>query len=151
MRALTFIAPMGQAIILDHPLSKRIENRPRPIPRVMLGKTQIVAVHSGKKWSDEYASTVLAITGITSFATNPMEIIGLMRLTGRQFTSSAEANAVFPGERGRWYGGPFGYEIADAIGLPRPLGIRGAMGWWSVPENVVAEIKDQVPSWFGDT
>lgn len=110
MRALTLIRPMSAAIVHG---TKRIENRPTNLPKSMRGAPTIVAVHAGKKWSDEYWESLKQIdgrddctlegqdvtTGIpvvqkhvpkyTRYVANE-GIVGLMRLTGRVFTHRDE-------------------------------------------------------------
>jgi hypothetical protein len=149
LSALTLWQPMSWAICAPHPLAKDIENRPRTLPKAMLGRETVVAVHAGKVWSDEYANKINKIMGATSipFHQDPA-IVGLMRLTGRVFSADCLPCVEHPDGAPRlnpWYSGPFGYEIADAIELPCALKIRGMLGFWPVPEDVVAAIQAQVP------
>jgi len=146
LRALTFIAPMGQAIVMDHPFAKRVENRPRSLPRKMRVVPSVVAVHCGLKWRDDYADTVSRITGITVLDNLPGHVVGLMRLSGRQFTSAEEASSP-------WWSGPFGYEISDAVRLDRPVALQGAQGWFRVTLRAAGLILSQVadswhPAWY---
>ncbi len=145
LRALTFIAPMGQAIVMVNPLAKRVENRLRSLPRKMLGVPSVVAVHCGLKWRDDYAEMVSRITGVTVIDDLPGHVIGLMRLSGRQFTSPEEANNP-------WWSGPFGYEISDAVRLDRPVALRGSQGWFRVTlraaELILSQVSDSWhPAW----
>jgi len=144
MRALTFIQPMGWAIVSR---TKRIENRSRPLPKWMQGRRTLVAVHGGKGWSNEYAATVTQILGRDIFASSASVsarqtgIIGAMILTGRQFT---ETTRPFRGVNlDPWWGGPYGYEIEWAAALPDSIPYAGSLGWWSVPpehENALREL-----------
>lgn len=158
LRALTLIAPMGQAIVSSHSRAKRIENRPKSLPKGMLGQPTIVAVHCGLKWSDEYAETCHRIFGKPIDRDVAKEqrghIIGLMRLSGYQFTTTKPPIVEYTVDnRGRtvpvedpWFGGPFGYEIEDAIALSKPIKCRGGMGWWRVPlaatNQIIADLLD---------
>jgi hypothetical protein len=161
LRALTFIQPMGEAIVVDSPKAKRIENRPKSLPKAMLGRPTVIAVHSGMKFSDAYGETAARLLG-DGFSMLRGElkqgvIIGLMELSGRQFTA---ADLPFTGhhsittvhgygslipELDPWWGGPFGYEITAAIALTDPVKCRGGLGWWTVPEPVAARVFAQLP------
>lgn len=169
MQALTFIAPMGQAVIArrdntrggpaDHPLRKTIENRPRSLPGKMLDRSTIVAVHCGLKWNEEYADTCRRIFeveySLIPGAIQHGQIIGLMQLSGRQFASFADAQRGQPHPNCLWFGGPFGYEIADAVAFQDPIPCRGMQGWWPVPVKVQNEIYSEMsrvaPHWGGYT
>lgn len=147
MRGLTLIAPMGQAIVWPSTNPKRIENREKSMPKTMVGVPSVVAVHCGLNWSPEYAETVLRILGPTfdmdKAASGAGHIIGLMLLTGKQFT-----NGDFP-EGDPWYSGPVGYEIGEAEALPIPLVCRGGINFWPLLPDVEAKIWDQLPHWRG--
>lgn len=148
MRALTLIAPMGQAIIADHPLAKRVENRLRQIPdSVMKESNGVVAIHSGKKWNDEYVDTIRDILGIgvVDFAKAQNEhagkIIGLMRFSGKIYTP---ADPPTDPTMRRWFTGPCGMEIVDAVALKEPIYGRGRQSYWVVPEAEASLILQQV-------
>ena len=169
MRGLTFIAPMGQAVVArldntrggvaDHPLRKSIDNRPKPLPKKMRGQSTIVAVHCGLKWDVNYAKTCRNILGddldYDRAANEGGKIIGLMRLSGRQFVEAPFEPvewALFAGVN-PWYGGPFGYEISEAVAFQEPILCRGNRGWWPVPADVLdqvhAEMGHVAPHWAG--
>jgi hypothetical protein len=149
LRALTLTAPMGQAIVTAHPRAKRIENRPRPLPKHMLGHETVIAVHAGVKWDAVYAQVVWQMLGHNlCYQDQAGHIIGLMRLTGFQFTSRQQVISDAPEQLG-WWGGPYGYEIASAEALRQPVPCPGGFhrGWWAVPEDVAARVLEQLPSW----
>src|SRR5882757_6985814 len=126
---------MGQAIVFDHPDAKRIENRTRSLPKTMLGVETVVAVHCGKKWSARYAHMVIDTLPAADWngAGELGCIIGAMKLSGRQFTTFGDAYYGLSGRQAeRWYDGPYGYEILDAIALPRPIPCRGMLGFWTL-------------------
>ncbi len=163
VRALTLIRPMAGAIVHG---SKRIENRPRNLPAAMRGVETVVAVHAGKAWSDAYWDTVARIDGVRASLTHPEGIIGLMRLSGRVFTHTMvdeptgqyrdnnDYNMVMhtwvdgvEADPGRWYSGPFGYEIKDAVAFDEPVACRGMQGWWPVPDGLLARLVCSVCGW----
>lgn len=93
LRALTLVQPMASAIVVADPRAKRIENRPRPLPKHMQGHETVIAVHAGLAWNDYYASLVGRLLGDAidwdGLAAHRGCIVGLMRLTGRQYTEES--------------------------------------------------------------
>ncbi len=118
----------------------------------MLGHKTIIAVHAGLGQSDVYEQIVQAMLGphfdLGGFATQAGHIIGLMRLTGRQYTSMQQVVESAPEQIG-WWSGPYGYEIASAEALPDPVQCRHGFhrGWWTVPDDVVGRVLEQLPDW----
>ncbi len=158
MRALTLIRPMSAAIVHG---TKRIENRPMDLPRAMRGVTTVVAVHAGKKWSEEYGRAVQMIDDCgrdmpqVSYAgmLDDEGIVGLMRLTGRVFTTADAARCSHPyGEHSvlcsagakvgddPWWSGPFGYDIDRVVAFAEPIACRGMQGFWPVPGDIRRKI-----------
>ena len=160
MRALTLVQPMAWAIVRG---TKRIENRPRNLPKAMRGVSTVVAVHGGRGWSDEYADVVSEIMR-TNRVGCEHGIVGLMRLTGRVWTHQDmhDYNTNSPQRDNNdydlvreysirrrkydhrygvkvspWYSGPFGYEISDAVAFDQPIPCRGMLGFWTVPDDVL--------------
>jgi hypothetical protein len=137
---LTLHQPMSWAIVGAPVNPKRIENRPRDLPRKMQGVEIVIAVHAGKKWDDRYAAMVTRLTGVYQPPyVRDGGLVGLMLLTGRVFTERCPP--VVSHENGAprlnpWYAGPFGYEIKHAVEFGRPIPCRGAQGWWPVPEHI---------------
>lgn len=170
LRALTLIRPMSAAIVHG---TKRIENRPQDLPRAWRGRGAVVAVHAGKKWSDEYAQTCWRLDGKhtewkdgewgggTSLPppyvarVRDEGIVGLMRLTGRVYRDKWPHLPVRAREDGHywldyWWSGPFGYEIADAVAFPEPIACRGMQGFWPVPADVIATMRAQATAYGAD-
>jgi hypothetical protein len=152
LRALTLIQPMASAIVADDPRRKTIENRPRSLPKTMLGKKTVIAVHAGLKWNEDYAALAMRILGSAvdwdRAANLGGHILGLAEFTGRQFVADDAAKTIPRDHPGiLWFSGPYGYAIGDAVALPEPVACRGALGWWPVPEEVTASIFAQAPAW----
>lgn len=139
--------------------TKRIENRPRDLPKAMRGVPTVVAVHAGKKWDDEYADAIVKIMGLDALPREPWwiepAIVGLMRLTGRVFTDFDGTEAhhlgrpciIHPDGAPRldpWFSGPYGYEISHACALATPIPCRGMLGFWPVPDDVAREVLGRV-------
>src|SRR5579859_7896978 len=76
--------------------TKRIENRPRNLPKAMRGVPTVVAVHAGRGWDDAYWDTLCRIDGRPNESPPKCEpyvaraqdlgFVGLMLLTGRVWT-----------------------------------------------------------------
>jgi hypothetical protein len=153
IRCLTLIQPMAAAIVHG---TKRIENRTNNLPKAMRGVYSIVGVHAGKSYSSVYELTCDQIDGVrppdSVFKIVPYQrhvhdqgLVGLMLLTGRVFTHRDDVGAFrgyfvdgarCPHPAGTWYGGPYGYEIADAVAFKEPIPCRGMLGFWTLPDAV---------------
>jgi hypothetical protein len=167
---LTLIRPMAAAIVHG---TKRIENRPKDLPKKMRGVRTIVGVHAGKKWDEDYLRTVCEIDGgrtrgDSGDLTCPAYwerlkdegIVGLMLLTGRVYSGSMPGkvcDGVDWYNTPPWYSGPFGYEIAEAIAFEKPIPCRGMLGFWTpvfdrTPSEIVSayEVLQRMDSkgWF---
>lgn len=142
-RGLTLIQPMAAAIVFDHPRWKDVENRPTNLPRNMRGVETTIAIHAGLKWDDGYGLFVHDQFELVwpPHAEAFGAIVGVATLTGRVFTSSMEANRA---GRGRWYAGPFGYEIKSARALPQPIKRRGSLGFWRLTKAEQHDIVEQL-------
>lgn len=158
LRGLTLIRPMSAAIVHG---TKRIENRPRDLPKAMRGIETVVAVHAGKSMDGDYWRTIRKIDGDGDGRVSYYDriedegIVGLMLLTGQVHTIvpsvrvSTKAFHLYDKDDGKdhpvwipnpWFSGPFGYEIKHAIAFPQPLACRGSLGWWRVPADAAEVI-----------
>ena len=127
MKAITVKQPWASLII--H-WGKDIENRSWPLPRFMRG--QRVAIHSSAKLDkDEFASAMELIysAGLPNFDNQPMDmplgsIIGTVEIVDCVTQSQSP-----------WFCGEYGFVLKDPIPC-EPIKIRGALGFWDVPEGV---------------
>jgi hypothetical protein len=138
VKALTLIRPWGWACFNGKP----VENRKWAPPIPMIG--QYIAIHQGKKWSDEAADDIADILEIDELPPESADegIIGLARIDRVISMSPLWYND--PVRKSIWYTGPFGWVLTDHIYLPRAVPCRGALGLWAVPESVLAELREQV-------
>lgn len=158
MRALTLWRPWSDAIVHG---SKRVENRPLPPPRKLIGT--VVAIHAGKRyeageWSmpDGYAPP--------SEEQSPKGIVGVARVVGaldlregrgptgrRIWKPSATLWTMTDAHRRRlerldddpWWAGPVGILLDEVTPIP-PVFCRGHQGWWTVPETTAARVRLRV-------
>lgn len=131
MRALTLIQPMAWAIVSG---TKRIENRPTRLPKDMRHRETCVAIHAGKKWSDEYARIVMDVMGLDEMpeAARWQGIVGAAVFLGHSIEGAMD--------RDPWYSGPYGHVIGRAAALTLPIPCQGMLGWWPVPPDVAEAV-----------
>lgn len=130
MRALTVRQPWGAAIAHG---PKRIENRPKPIPLAHIGTT--ILIHAGAEEDDNalpermvrqwprHFGAIVAVTTLARFhqATKPL----------------CCAPWGFPDT--------FHWELENVRAVPHPiLGVRGQLGLWTVPDDVLAAVQRQI-------
>lgn len=140
MKALTIKQPWAQLIVAG---AKDIENRTWPT-----NLRERIAVHSSGRI--ERAEIESACDMMRSFIPN---------FSSRIFTAEAEhypAGYIIGTveivdcvdwkrhQDGHWFQGPYGFVLARAEKLPRPLRYRGALGFWDMPAAVEKEIEAQL-------
>lgn len=132
MRALTLIRPMSAAIVHG---TKRVENRPKPLPKWMRDNRVLVAVHAGAGWDRDYELACERIDGPGFYGERFADtgIVGAMILTGRAWVGRPEDQY----NAGPWYSGPHGYEIEWAAALPEPIPCRGMLGFWTINDEKI--------------
>ena len=134
MRAFTVHRPWSFAIA--H-LGKDVENRSKPTKH-----RGLVAIHGGKKWSNDAAGMAHELTGYL-FGSHPAEetrgIIAIADLVdcheaeldfteGRFFLGCCESSWAFPTG--------FHWKLANVRRLPEPVPCKGFLGLWTGPEDV---------------
>lgn len=144
MRALTVRQPYADAIAHG---AKPVENRTKPLPRKYEGVP--VLLHAAK---DQH------VTGIN--AVDLAQFTGA-RITGWTDTRSAILAAItFMGchqaADDRWCCRPWGqvttrvqpevwhWEIGQVTRLDEPVPASGALGFWTVPDDVLAAVQQQI-------
>ena len=135
MRALTVRQPWAAAIAHG---PKRIENRPRPIPAAHLGTT--ILIHAGLAEDDN----ALPAEMIRAWPRHFGAIIAVADLTDCHKAAKPPCCAPwgFPqtddGKLWHW-------KIDKVRAVPHPiLGVRGQLGLWTVPDDVLAVVQRQV-------
>jgi len=130
LRAITLWRPWSWCILYS---GKTHENRTWPLPRHLLGEW--VALHAGKRY-DAVAWQGLLDLNLCIPPTNaecPTGIVGLVWFDRNDLRSDS-----------RWFGGPVGWHVAEALPLQSPIEINGAQGLWFVPDDARAEIARQI-------
>lgn len=128
MRALTVKQPWAAAIAHG---PKRIENRGRRAPAAHVGTT--ILIHAGLA-VDKHAMLPM---GGSDWPRHFGAIIALADLAG----CHQDNDCCRPwGQRKTWH-----WELANARPVPHPiLGVRGMLGLWTVPDEVLAAVQRQV-------
>lgn len=57
---------------------------------------------------------------------------------------SDEARAPLAAAQRRWFFGPIGYVLRDVVALPEPVPCKGALGFWTLPADVEARVREQI-------
>lgn len=47
-------------------------------------------------------------------------------------------------EQARWFFGPVGYVLRDVRALKTPIAIKGQLGFWTLPDDVAAQVEAQL-------
>lgn len=135
MKALTLWQPYSYAVA--H-LDKRIENRGWMPPKWLIGQT--LAIHAGKKIDQDAVEAIEDELGIV--IEPDMIVNGAVESVVTVKGYVTEMRPTNP--QSRWFGGPFGWVLADTKPLRRPVPCRGAQGLWNLPEDVAAEVLAQI-------
>lgn len=149
MKALTVWRPWSDAIVRG---PKRVENRTWP-PFVVGGR---IAIHAGKRYQDlDNASEWPWPAGFVPphEVDSPTGIVGVARLVGAldvrhgrrylQRADDADRARLDALDRDPWWAGPVGWLLDDVVAI-EPVPCRGAMGLWTVPAAVAAEVVRRV-------
>lgn len=135
MKALTIKQPWASLIIFG---GKDIENREWEAPSTLVGRR--IAIHSSKKMQQADIDDATALCydrGLPDFNLKPMDyatgsIIGVVTL-----------KACARHSQSPWFVGTWGFELADPRPLPRPIPMRGQLGFWEIPDDVFVAMREQ--------
>ena len=128
MRALTVKQPWAAAIAHG---PKRIENRTRPIPTAHVGTT--ILIHAGAA-EDQGA---LPADMVRQWARQWRAIVAVATLAGCHQDTGCCRPWGFPNA---WH-----WELTNVRTVTHPiLGVRGQLGLWTVPDDVLAAVQPQV-------
>jgi hypothetical protein len=130
MRALTVKFPWSAAIAHGQ---KRIENRTRPIPFAHIGTT--ILIHAGAAED----ANALPADMIRDWPRHYRAIVAVATLAGCHHAAKPRCCAPcgFPDT---WH-----WQLEDVRAVPHPiLGVRGQLGLWTVPDDVLAAVQRQV-------
>jgi hypothetical protein len=123
MKALSILQPYAWLIVTGR---KDIENR-----TWYTGYRGPVLIHAGKAYpKGEYA---MDADGYADYPPTREEmiggIVGIATITGCVNKSDSY-----------WFNGPWGFTLTDARAFPKLIPMRGALGFFDVPADVLAQI-----------
>ncbi len=147
MKALTIKQPWLWCIT---DATKRVENRTWKPPFNMIG--QRIALHASKSHTKDDWSHAQDIYPVAAIATVPLGaivatavIVGYVvvehkpNMTPRLI--EATKSAMGYNERSDpWFFGPVGWLLDDVVKLSQPVPCKGALGLWTVPDDVMEAI-----------
>lgn len=137
MKALTIHQPWASAIV-DGP--KRVENRTWRPPSSLIG--QQLAIHAGLHEPDELIIDTVQFywqkcpVYVEDFRRGV--ILGVVTVTDVMDVATA-----WPKHR-PWATGPWCWELDDVRQLQVPVPCKGRQGLWTLPEDVEAQVLEQV-------
>lgn len=166
LRALTITQPWAGLIAAS---VKLVENRPRAmIKREDFGKP--FAIHASREIDEDVYARISEIAPEhcpDTFITFDLPWWKLSRITSAVI-AVATIDKVFDGpwdpesirkygaelrfsngqllgqSQARWFFGPVGYVLRDVIALPTPVPCKGALGFWTLKDDVEAKVREQI-------
>lgn len=139
MKALSVLQPWAWAIVSG---PKDVENRVWRPPAEMIG--QRIAIHASKKKPDqEFTVHVAYCHGIELPPTSYLAlgaIVGTAILSGVRSDREPYDPAFRWHERGLW-----GWLLTDRHALKTPIPYKGALGLWTVPAAIAAQLEEVTP------
>jgi hypothetical protein len=161
MKGLTLWRPWDYAI--TH-LGKRVENRPQPPPRDVLG--QQVAIHAGQHWDvgeftwpkdvvrpdgelkrtlEARAGRIVAVATVVGwYDTQSTKSRTRKLFVLHDDATDLDEQTLYNVGLDRWFLGPVGILLGAVVPLRTPLRCTGKQGWWTVAPVLEAEIIHQV-------
>lgn len=129
MKALSVKQPWASLIVSG---AKDIENRTRCLP-LAFEIPQRIYVHASLK-DDQGAMQdrdLLTLMVISPDSFPRGAIIGAVTIVGCIHANSAS----------KWFEGPHGFMLEDAVKYETPIPCKGALGFWTPPDDVLARNK----------
>lgn len=162
MRGLTLIQPYASSIALEalrpgH--GKPVENRTWPPPASIIGER--IAIHAGAKkpdpaWGlppgaaellgdlDALPRSAIVCTAVVVGALDCRKGMSQPRIVGADlFDDPRKASRLRSLFSSRWWVGPVGWLLAEIVDCREPVPCKGAMGLWTVPDDVRARVELQ--------
>ncbi len=166
MRGLTVRQPFAEAIALADTFflgdwAKLSENRSRPPPVDLIGEE--IAIHAGKAHIDEDEAVTV---GKMLFNKLPDQL--RVKLVRDAYTKGQWYHRLIEGQgkilcvatlagiawskdelspkQQRWWIGDCAWKLENVRTLHRPIACRGQLGLWSLPDDVLGQLRMQVPA-----
>lgn len=127
MRALTVRQPWAGAIAHQ---AKRVENRSWKLP-AKHHDTRIL-IHAGSR-PDRHAQVYGEHLDVYS------AIVAVATITGCHFDNGNQVCCSYWAQPGQYH-----WELADVVALPEPVPAKGALGFWTPTDDVLAAVQRQI-------
>lgn len=144
IRGLSLARPWPFAFT-DGPIErrKRVENRSWMPSRGMMG--HFIALHAAKSYDEadrEFITRTLGVEAPSKSDSRHSEIFAICRVVAVVSSEKDPRLDSFGAEsQRRWFFGPWGWLLADFCALNRPVACGGSQGLWTIPENVLTEVR----------
>lgn len=138
---------------------KLVENRPRKIVKIDDFGTPF-AIHASREivedtyrriaevapelpvGSGEWHRLSRITSAVIGVATIDRELHGWRGADILAYESELRAKL---GDQFRWFFGPVGYVLRDVVALPTPVKCKGALGFWTLPDDIERQVRAQLP------
>ncbi len=139
MYGLTLYQPYAHIVSLGQ---KLIENRPWEPPPTLLN--QDFAIHAGKRWDNEGATTVEALGGFSLGREDVVfgAVTAVVKLVA-VVTTEADAERMAP-HHGKWFFGKYGWVLEDVRLVFPAVECRGFQKLWNLPPDIEKEVRDRL-------
>jgi hypothetical protein len=141
VKALTIRQPYADAIVQPSDLAKRIENRGWPLPARHVGVPVLLhaAAAPERKPVLPDAWDIGHLYGV-----RPLGLLGVI-LARATFTGCHFDDDGCDGNCAAWgFRETYHWRIADVTALPEPVPAKGALGFWTPPQDVTAAVRAQL-------
>ena len=140
MRALTLTQPWAGLVASG---VKLIENRPWKPPTKMMGER--FAIHASRAVD---LDTIAELDVDHDIPERPVwritsAIVGVATLDTYVTDVRQIAEYMAP-EQERWFFGPVGFVLRDVVQLASPVPCKGALGFWTLPDDVARQVVEQL-------
>ena len=126
-RALTIRQPWAWAVVAGH---KDVENRSWSTPF-----RGTIAIHAG------YAEDLEAYADLVAERGRELAIPAYEQMTRGAIVGVVDLVDCVERHTSSWFGGPYGFVLANARMLDRPIECRGQLGLWELSSELADEIR----------
>jgi hypothetical protein len=132
MKALSVQQPWAELIVCH---DKDVENR--TWPTTYRGR---VAIHASAGLLKKDLDNLKWLYSKGKFHIDPSKL----KLTLGAIIGTVEIYNCVTSSSSRYFNGPYGFLLYKPMILPKPIKVKGSLGLWRVPEDIEAEIRQQL-------
>lgn len=132
-------------------MGKDVENRTWPPPQYIIGKR--IAIHAGKYIGGRAGDPTLLdglqdLLEMTEFAGKDLPVFSdlIPMIKTSAIVAVVKVVGRIDGEAKGWYNGEgsVGWKLSDIQTLPEPVACKGMQGLWTLPDDVLAQVRLQL-------